>query len=345
MFLFRFFHDDYKRKKRENLILSEKINKIKPKYFLFLRNNILNENNYEDLNNEKKILFSNEDEYMNIKTKFDEIYYFRNYNKFILFCLSVLFVKRLFASNAEINLNTKLIREEKKIILKKIINHKYSKYLLSFFVIYSLNKITNNIFEYDFASKISVNSRFGIYIWFENNLRLGKLDHTTINYLDKYMDDFSYLIIKNNKNNNNFNKIIYDHLIFYQIIKIHFLEIFLAKTILKIYLPINLYKKTFEIDDKFLKRILEDFYKVLNKERYYDIKNGIEEDKRLHKIILSYILPKDISNVIFNNNYRIDDLFQLNENEEENIISKDYLEVIVENYKTLFNLKDEINNI
>lgn len=344
MYAFRILHDNYKKKKRESLVISEKIKKMKPRYFLFLRNNIL-KNTYDDLENEKKILFANEEEYENMKFKFDEIYHFRNYRKFLLFCFSAIFIKRLFGKleNNEINLNTNLIKESRRNLLNRIINQKYFKYLIGFAVIYSANKIENKKFEYDFANNIKINTRFGIYIWFENNLRLGKIDYITINYLDNYINNYSLLIL--NRNTGNFNKSLYDNIIFYQMMKIHFLEIFLAKTILNIYIPINYYKLSFKIDDRFLRRILEDYYKILNKERYFDIKNGIEKDQRLNKILINYMIPKEIRRIISDKENHKNDDFEINENSGENIITNEAMEILIENYQILFNLKDGLYNI
>ena len=75
----------------------------------------------------------------------------------------------------------------------------------------------NNIVGSDYK----INTRFGIYIWFENNLRLGKIDYITINYLDNYINNYSLLIL--NRNTGNFNKSLYDNIIFYQMMKIHYL--------------------------------------------------------------------------------------------------------------------------
>ena len=309
-----------------------------------MKNNLLKENSFEDLDNEKKIIFSNEEEYFNMKSKYDEIHHFRYYRKFILSSCSFLFMKRLL-NDQETTIDPKMFegRSYRSIRLLRIINHRYFKYTCGLALIYTAFKIENRIFQYDFSNKIKINTRFGLYIWFENNFRLGKLDYSTINYLDKNLINTSYLLVE--EKNNNYNKRILDYMIFYQIMKLHFLKIFLSKTIINIFFPITFYRSKDKIDDRFLKRNLDNFYKLMSKERYYDLQNGIEEDKRLSRIVVKSLFPKELRNSLFNNENMFADNFELNENSDENIISKEIMELIIQNYQILLKLKDGLNDI
>lgn len=366
MYAIRLLYDDHKKNKRENLLISESIKHLKPKYFSFLKKNFLSLENFEDLEIHKKILFENEDDYFHMKNKFEEIHYFRIYRKINIFLLSLLFLKRFIGKldKKEISLNTKIyiINSNFNIIRKfsnffRIFNNKGFRYFFAFSAIYLVNKLDDKLFQKDFADNIGINTRFGLYIWFENNYRLGKIDNITINFLDQYMINLSYLaqteIKEKEKEKENeekekyekfnekiFNKNIFEFLLFYQMLKIYYLETFISKTLLEVYLPIENYKRTINIDHRFLKRILEDFYSKISRERYFDMKNGIEKDERISRKIFNFFIPNEIKNFMKDRENYYNEKFQINENSAKEIISEEFLEVLYRNYEVLMNMKE-----
>lgn len=207
--------------------IPEYIPNIEYKYFRFLYKQFFTEK-YTNLSPFKKRLFRDSDEYSQIK------YYFNlcRFNHFLTFAS----VFTCFSAAFEVLRTTTITQFPSR---RRLLSNKYIKYssviLPSF---YLSKKVMDNLYMVNIDQFITLNSKFGIYLWFDLNFKhniihpinMDSLDDNILSDLDKALE----------QNIINFNNL--DRVFLYFNLKSHYMNMYIANKILK-QANGNMYKK------------------------------------------------------------------------------------------------------
>lgn len=341
MYLLKNLNDEIKKLRKENKTLSKNLNQINREYFLLIKKNFFKYNsNYNNLDNTKKLLFKNESDYENHKFVFEELDDFYKYRKFILISTYLFFSKRLYFGKANIipNFNLKFflncIEKSKKKFFAKTLFYG----LFSFF----LFKYEKKYFEFEISNKLSINSRLGIYLWFESNYRKRLLNHHTFNFLDDYFTKRFGLIDTDFKSD--LNEEILENTIFYYLFKQHYFNIYVTKTFNNLITPfLNNEKKSDFEKAVFVNKLNKNFIEKVEKEKFYYFDSDKNEEKNYKRINIFNGI-KDLFKNTFNEEYngfenkKSDKLF-LTEDSLGNLIRQNELNQIFLNDLINENLK------
>lgn len=342
MYLPKLLYDEFKKILNERNILSKHLNKIDREYFLFVKKELFNINNYQNLDKTKKLLFNNESDYENQKFIFEEIDDFFKMRRFFIGSAYIFLAIKLFiAEKASTNefYHKRLFNNFKK--SPKLFCLKAFIFSLITFAGWHYEK---KYFEFDFANKINTNSRLGIFLWFESNFRLGLLNKNTINFLDEEIQMQINLISKEIKSE--LNEEILHKLIFYALLKQHYFNFFATKFLANIIIPLlnteNNHNQKHE-ENYFLSIVQQSFMNNYN-ERFFSFSSELDYEinakrtgiyGKFKSLVASSLNDKGLNG---NNEGNNDKVF-LNENSLASLIRIDEIKQIYLNDFIQENLK------
>jgi len=341
MYISKILYEEFKKLRNEKKVISENLNKIDRKYFLLIKRNFFCEDNFDSLDKHKKLFFKDESDFENQKFIFEELDDFYKYRQFIIFSSVILFTKKLLFKNTSLikDFNTKFLINSILFSPKKFIGK--SLFLITSSLV--LFRFSNKYFEHEISRKITLDSRLGIYLWFETNFRKGFLNYETFNYLDDKISRKNYII--NKDESNAINERIFDDIIFYYLLKSHFYNFYFSKIFLNIIVPLLNNEKTSQFQlAKFLIKINQQFFEKLQKDRNYSFDNLHQEEVNI-KTLNSFDFIKNS----FKNNFEFEDnltktkggdKLYLNEDNILHLIRSNELQQIFLNEFTIENLKN-----
>ncbi len=346
MFLVKTLNDEIKKLREEKKSLSKNLNNIKRDYFLQVKKNLFyDKTNYNDLYKINKILFINESDYEKQKFIFEELDFFYKYRKFILFSGCLFLWKRIYFGKANVipNFNLKFFlssfEKSKKIFLAK------SAFIIFFSA--ALFKYEKKYFEFEISNNININSRLGIFLWFETNYRNGYLNVSNFNFLDNTVGKKYNLINKNIQSE--LNQEILENINFYVLIKQHYFNIYTTKIFNNIITPlINNEKNNHYDQTKFMYEIQKNYLEKIQNEKYYIFNEEINQEMNNKAFNLFDDMKKLFENT-FNHEYngfenkKSDKLF-LTEDSLLEMIRLDELNQIFLNENTSDNIKEFYRN-
>jgi len=307
MYFPKLLYEEFKKLRKQQKTISKHISKIDREQFLFLKRGLFSGSNFKSLDSTKKLLFSDETDFENQKFIFEELNDFSNWRRFGLASLVFLSAKRLFLTKAIVisssgnSFNFSLFKPKaafnfsaanKKIFIKLIKGTLFAAF--SFAAFYC----ENIYFEMEITDKVTIESRLGIYLWFENNYRKGLLNTNTINMLDAYMQKLFITNLLNERSSisgskelkNDWNQDLFYNVVFYALVKQHFYDVFISKTLQNVIIPLIDYQEkssrtcsaAFQAQtNKFLLSLLKRNFENRSKERFYCFDSELNCERNL----------------------------------------------------------------
>lgn len=267
MYIPKLLYEEYQKSKKENKILSTKLRCFSREYFCFIKSHLFSNKNFDSLNPTEKILFNNEEDYNNQKFLFEELDDFYKYRKTFLVFFHVYFSKLLFFGKQRIKDNFTL--DWVKNSIKKSPNGFLGKIVFFSIFTYAILVFQQKYFQYIVANKININSKLGLYLWYEHNYRRGLINTYTLNFLDDNISQKLLLVDVKNKISQ-FNENTLEYVYFNYLLKQHFYNIYTTKIFTNIIIPLfNNEKENNKEVNNFLLKINKVFWQKLRAEKYY----------------------------------------------------------------------------
>jgi hypothetical protein len=348
MYLSKLIYEELKKQLNENRILSKHLNKIDREHFVFIKKDLFSKSDFEKLDKTKKLLFSDGSDYENKKFIFEEIDDFFKLRRFLIASAYLFAAKRLFLGKAALSENfnfTFFKNSPKKFLLKTFLFSLFSFAVLNF---------EKKYFALDFSSKIKIDSRLGIFLWFESNYRIGLLNTNTINFLDESIQAQFNLVNKDLKSE--LNEELFHKLIFYALLKQHFYSFITCKFLVNVIFPLmNFEKNRSKLQkEKFLFSVIKQNFETMQKEKFFSYNSELNEEIDVKKIGIISNLKNLISSGVGESgliglDYNSKDKLFLNENslpslfriEELNqIFLNDYMQESLRNFYVEYKSKN-----
>jgi len=344
MYLSKLIYEELKKQLNENRILSKHLNKIDREHFVFIKKDLFSKSDFEKLDKTKKLLFNDISDYENKKFIFEEIDDFFKLRRFLIAFAYLFAAKRLFLGKAASYENFYFT------FFKNSIKNSPKKFLLKTFMFslfsFAVFHFEKKYFALDFSSKIKIDSRLGIFLWFESNYRIGLLNTNTINFLDESIQAQFNLVNKDLKSE--LNEELLHKLIFYALLKQHFYSFFTCKFLVNVIFPLmNFEKNSSKLQkEKFLFSVIKQNFETMQKEKFFSYNSELNEEIDVKKIGIISNLKNLISSGVGESgfiglDYNSKDKLFLNENslaslfriEELNqIFLNDYMQESLRNF-------------
>jgi hypothetical protein len=238
---------------------------------------------FSNLVDKYKLLYNDEVEYENIKSKIKHLKHIYLARDLTLLSFSYICFSKLF----------KYLEHQ----IEKPYRQIYPKRLLTFLLTFGLNYLITRNYYVDLSNIVSLKSKLGMYFWFEFRFRQGVLNNNNINALDNIvLNDIE--IVKNNKIKS---KERIEKVLFYLSMKRHYLSLIISERVL-LELNGDKYRKNF-VNEKRISELFH-FRKFLDSEIWNVV--GGEDAYR------DVVLPKiDETNNDLNNYITIEELDSL----------------------------------